>query len=129
MNSDVIKIESSTSRSEDINYKHKLQNIITKTYPLYYFKRKNKAMKTSRLSLIEDYTYSYLKYASASTRSQEAPSAARSSEMANQRDGTERNSPFCLTSSSLSAAAVVSSTHARLCWFYTKHVEYTCGSQ
>ncbi|GBP63535.1 hypothetical protein EVAR_45696_1 [Eumeta japonica] len=47
---------------------------------------------------------------------------------ANQRDGRVRNSPFCVILFSLSAAAVVSSTTARLCWFYAEHVEYTCGS-
>ncbi|GBP95713.1 hypothetical protein EVAR_100820_1 [Eumeta japonica] len=44
------------------------------------------------------------------------------------RNGIERNSPFCVMSS-LSAATVVSSTTARLCWFYTEHVVFTCGSQ
>ncbi|GBP85874.1 hypothetical protein EVAR_65450_1 [Eumeta japonica] len=48
--------------------------------------------------------------------------------VANQRDGKERNSPFCVISS-LSAATVVSSTTARLYWFYTDHVVFTCNSQ
>ncbi|GBP45936.1 hypothetical protein EVAR_41238_1 [Eumeta japonica] len=41
--------------------------------------------------------------------------------VADQRDERERNSPFCVMLSSLSAATVVSSTAARLCWFYTEH--------
>ncbi|GBP66324.1 hypothetical protein EVAR_77942_1 [Eumeta japonica] len=41
------------------------------------------------------------------------------------RNGKERNSPFCVMSS-LSAATVVSSTTAGLCWLYTEHVIFTC---
>ncbi|GBP97694.1 hypothetical protein EVAR_65933_1 [Eumeta japonica] len=41
------------------------------------------------------------------------------------RNGKERNSPFCVMSS-LSAATVVSSTTAGLCWFCTEHVIFTC---
>ncbi|GBP34528.1 hypothetical protein EVAR_29925_1 [Eumeta japonica] len=36
------------------------------------------------------------------------------------RNGKERNSPFCVMSS-FSAATVVSSTTAGLCWLYTEH--------
>ncbi|GBP00720.1 hypothetical protein EVAR_76958_1 [Eumeta japonica] len=42
--------------------------------------------------------------------------------MSNQKNGKERNSPFCVMSS-LSAATVVMTTTARLCWFYTEHVK------
>ncbi|GBP74688.1 hypothetical protein EVAR_58954_1 [Eumeta japonica] len=67
-------------------------------------------------------------YALVLDRSCPFPLSSKLHTVANQRDGKKRNSPFCVMSSLL-AATVILSTTARLCWFYTEHVVFTCGSQ